>query len=198
MYCTNFSRKILICLIFSFQDPSKTSHFFIVGVSDVLNVDQNSRSRLIIIISIPRLTKKSTVANMFPKLDPENLTGIPLGSKLPLMRQSHPCMSMNRSGNWFKDRTFEIELGPFPLTCNPSKWGADIWGWVEVRRSAMLHYTVNQCLHWACCQYCYSGGIRGWLGFERCRLCLQDTSRNAKWHWRATVGHWVSLCVKYK
>ena len=84
---------------FYFQDPSKTSHFFIVGVSDVLNVDQNSRSRLIIIISIPRLTKKSTVANMFPKLDPENSTGIPLGLKLPLMRQSHPCMSMNRSGN---------------------------------------------------------------------------------------------------
>ena len=141
--------KILICLTNSlhFQDPSKTSHFFTVGVFDALNADQNWRSRLIIIISIPRLTKKSTVANMFPKLDPENLTGIPLGSKLPLMRQSHPCMSMNRSGNWFKDRTFEIELGPFPLTCNPSKWGADIWGWVEVRRSAMLHYTVNQCLH---------------------------------------------------
>ena len=79
-----------------------------MGVSDVLNVDQNSRSRLIIIISIPRLTKKSTVANMSPKLDPENLTGIPLGSKLPLMRQSHPCMSMNRSGNGFKDRMFKI------------------------------------------------------------------------------------------
>ena len=72
----------------------------------MLNVDQNSRSRLIIIINIPRLTKKSTVANMSPKLDPESSTGIPLGSKLPLMRQSHPCMSMNRSGNWFNRHYF--------------------------------------------------------------------------------------------
>ena len=29
-------------------------------------------------------------------------------------------------------------------TCNPSNWEADIWGWLEVRRSTMLHYTVNQ------------------------------------------------------
>ena len=36
--------------------------------------------------------------------------------------------------------------------CNPSKWEADIWGWLKVRRSAMLHYTVNQCPHWACRQ----------------------------------------------
>ena len=60
----------------------------------------------------------------------------------------------------------------------------------------MLHYTVNQCLHWACQQYGHSGGTQGWLGVERCQLCLQDTSRSAKRHWRAGVGHWVSLCVK--
>ena len=60
---------------------------------------------------------------------------------------------------------------------------------------AMLHYTVNQRLHWACRQYGHSGGTRGWLGVERCQLCLQDTSRSAKWHRRAAVGHWVSLCV---
>ena len=131
---TNFSGKIVICLTnyFYFQDPSKTSHFFIVGVSDVLNVDQNWRSRLIIIISIPRLTKKSTVANMFPKLDPENSTGIPLGSKLPLMRQSHPCMSMNRSGNWFKDRTFEILASYNGIVCE---------GW---RKTSTLKSLINE------------------------------------------------------
>ena len=47
--------------------------------------------------------------------------------------------------------------------CNPSKWEADIWGWLEVRRSAILHYTMNQCPHWACRQYGHSGGTQGWL-----------------------------------
>ena len=60
----------------------------------------------------------------------------------------------------------------------------------------MLHYTVNQRPHWACRQYGHSGGTRGWLGVQRCQLCLQDTSRSAKRHWRAAVGHWVSLCVR--
>ena len=44
----------------------------------------------------------------------------------------------------------------------------------------MLHYTVNQRPHWACRQYGHSGGTWGWLGVERCQLCLQDTSRSAK------------------
>ena len=43
----------------------------------------------------------------------------------------------------------------------------------------MLHYTVNQRPHWACPQYGHSGGTWGWLGVERCQLCLQDTSRSA-------------------
>ena len=84
------------------------------------------------------------------------------------------------------------KLGPFARTCNPSKWEADIWGWLEVRRSAMFHYTVNQRPHWACWQYGHSGGTRGWLGVERCQLCMQDTSRSTKWHRRAAVGHWIS------
>jgi hypothetical protein len=45
--------------------------------------------------------------------------------------------------------------------CNPSKWEADIWGWLEVRRSAMLIYTVNQRPHWAYQQYGHSGGNPG-------------------------------------
>ena len=85
----------------------------------------------------------------------------------------------------------EPKLGPFAWTCNPSKWEADIWGWLEVR-SAMLHYTVNQRPYWACRQYGHSGGTRGWLGVERCQLCMQDTSRSTKWHQRAAMGHWVS------
>ena len=60
----------------------------------------------------------------------------------------------------------------------------------------MLHYTMNQHWHWACRQYGHSGGIRGWLGVERCQFCLQDTSHSTKRHWRAAVGHWVSLCAK--
>ena len=80
--------------------------------------------------------------------------------------------------------------------CNPSKWEADIWGWLEVRRSAMLHYTVNQRPHWACRQYGQPGGTRGWLGVERWQLCLQDTSRSANCHRRAAVGHCFIVCVK--
>jgi hypothetical protein len=60
----------------------------------------------------------------------------------------------------------------------------------------MLHYTVNQRPHWARQQYVHSGLTRGWLGVERCQLCMQGTSRSTKRHWRAAVGHWVSLCVK--
>ena len=87
-------------------------------------------------------------------------------------------------------------LGPFAQTCNPTKWEADIWGWLEIRRSAMLHYTVNQRLHWACRQYGHSGGTWGWLGVKRCQLCLQDTSRSAKRHRQTAVCHWVSLFMK--
>ena len=80
--------------------------------------------------------------------------------------------------------------------CNPSKWEDDIWGWPEVKKSAILHYRVNQGLHWACQQYGHTGGIRGWLGVEIWQLCLWDISRSAKCHQGAAVGHWVSLCVK--
>ena len=31
--------------------------------------------------------------------------------------------------------------------CNPSKWEADIWGWLKVRRSALLNHTVNHRPH---------------------------------------------------
>ena len=54
---------------------------------------------------------------------------------------------------WCAKVTTKTKLGPFARTCNPSKWEADIWGWLEVRRSARLHYTVNQRPHWACRQY---------------------------------------------
>ena len=65
------------------------------------------------------------------------------------------------------------ELGSFAWTYNPSKWEDDIWGWLEVRRSSMLHYTVNQHPHWAFRQYGHSEGTWGWLDIERCQLCMQ-------------------------
>ena len=95
-----------------------------------------------------------------------------------------------------KQQTNSEELGPFAQTCNPSKWEADIWGWLEVRRSAMLHFNERQRPHWACRQYGHTGGTRGWLGVERWQLCLRDTSRSANCHRRAAVGHWISLYVK--
>ena len=58
-----------------------------------------------------------------------------------------------------------MELGPFARTCNPSKWEADIWGWLEVRRSAMLHFNERQRPHWACQQY----GHWGNRGMARCQ-----------------------------
>ena len=89
-----------------------------------------------------------------------------------------------------------FQAGVYCGSCNPSKWKADIWGWLEVRRSAMLHYTVNQRPHWACRQYGHPGGTRGWLGVKRYQLCKRDTSHSTKWYRRAAVGHWDSLCVK--
>ena len=58
----------------------------------------------------------------------------------------------------------------------------------------MLHYTVNQCPHWACRQYGHTGGTRGWLGVEKWQLYLPDTSRSAKCHRQAAVG--FSVCVQ--
>ena len=77
--------------------------------------------------------------------------------------------------------------------CNPSKWEADIWGWLEVRRSAMLHYTVNQRLHWACQQYGCTGWTWGWLGVKRCQLCLQEKTLCCKVTLASSRG---VLCVK--
>ena len=79
--------------------------------------------------------------------------------------------------------------------CNPSKWEADIWGWLEVRRSAILHSTVNQPPHWACRQYGHTWGTRGWLGVDRWQLSLWDTPHSTKCNRQAASGHWVSLCV---
>ena len=53
------------------------------------------------------------------------------------------------------------EAGVCCEPCNPSKWEADIWGWLEARRSAIPHYTVNQRPHWAYWQYSHTGGARG-------------------------------------
>ena len=78
-------------------------------------------------------------------------------------------------------------------SCDSRKWLADSWGWLDVRRSAMLHYTVNQHHHWACWQYGHSGGTHGWLSFNICQLCLQDTSRSANCHRRAAGGERGSI-----
>ena len=51
------------------------------------------------------------------------------------------------------------ELGSFARTCNPSKWEADIWGWHEVMRSAMIH-ALSLPIVWS---------HRGNLGVIRCR-----------------------------
>ena len=95
--------------------------------------------------------------------------------------------------DWYIQKSWKAGVCCGP--CNPIKGEAGIWGWLEVRRSTMLHYTVKQHPHWACRQYGHTGGTWGWLGVERWQLCLQDTSRSAKCHRRAAVGHWVSLCV---
>ena len=50
----------------------------------------------------------------------------------------------------------------------------------------MLHYTASAVLDLLTAWSLW--GNPGWLGVERCQLCLLDTSLRA-------VGHWVSLCV---
>ena len=78
--------------------------------------------------------------------------------------------------------------------CSSSKWEADIWGWLEVRRSAMLHYTVNQRLHWARRQYGHCVGTRGWLGVETCQLWLQDRDSMPNWY---TINHPTTLHTQW-
>ena len=48
---------------------------------------------------------------------------------------------------------------------------------IKVRRSAILHYTVNQCPHWACWQYGHTGGTRGWLDRRDTVSPLLQTNR---------------------
>ena len=79
----------------------------------------------------------------------------------------------------------------------------DIWGWLEVRRSALLYYTVNQHQHWACWQYGHSGRTQGWQGVWKRVLWLLDTSSSSKHSWWAVVGfagEWAqwNTTVKYK
>ena len=45
----------------------------------------------------------------------------------------------------------------------------------DMRSGVLLHYKVNQCLHWACRLHGCSWGSWGWLDVERCELCLQGT-----------------------
>ena len=44
------------------------------------------------------------------------------------------------------------EAGVCGGPCNPSKREAELWGWLEVWRPALLCFTVNQHPHWACWQ----------------------------------------------
>ena len=71
--------------------------------------------------------------------------------------------------------TFEDDLRSGGLLCFTTQW-------TSVRKGA-------------CLLYGHSGGTRGWLGVERCQLCLQDTSSSAKWHRRAAVDHSWFHCV---
>ena len=45
--------------------------------------------------------------------------------------------------DWFDQQGLGYfkQLGVLAWTCNPSKLEADIWGWIEVMRSAILHYS---------------------------------------------------------
>ena len=58
--------------------------------------------------------------------------------------QSHNGIKVFLSEGNYQTNWAGICCGP----CNPSKWEDDTWGWLEVRRSAML-----QCPYWACQQY---------------------------------------------
>ena len=89
------------------------------------------------------------------------------------------------SMRWSRD-TFLIKLQLYLCTqeiagfcCQHIKWEADIWGWLEVRRSA-IYFTTQ----WTsvCTKLADS-------------VCLQDTSHSAKCYRQAAVGHWVSLWV---
>ena len=102
------------------------------------------------------------------------------------------CFFFSNFLSYYYSKIAGVCCGP----CNSSKWEADIWGWLEVRRSAILHCTVNQLPHWACRQYGHTGGTRGWLGVKRWQLCLQDTSRSAKCHQRAAISHCFIVCVQ--
>ena len=81
------------------------------------------------------------------------------------------------------------KLGVCCRPCNPSKWGAEFWGWLEVWRPALLCFTVNRCLHWPCWQYGHSGETKGWLGVrERVIWAVGYIQQHKALFWRAVVG----------
>ena len=65
--------------------------------------------------------------------------------------------------NYFKLSTVCISVGQHPHTFNV-QCGQNLY---------KVTFFVSQVFH----QYGHSGGARGWLGLERCQLCLQDIPR---------------------
>ena len=81
--------------------------------------------------------------------------------------------------------------------CNPSKWEAEFWGWLEVWRPALLCFTVNQRPHWACWQYGFSGGTQGCLGVGERLVWAVGYIQQLKALWNSLVSeHSVGFQIK--
>ena len=79
-------------------------------------------------------------------------------------------------------------------SCNPNKWEAEFWGWLEVWRPALLH--VSQ---WIKVQTELAdsmvtlGEPRDWLGVGKRVHWALDTSNSSKHSWQAVVGQKGSI-----
>ena len=66
----------------------------------------------------------------------------------------------------------------------------------------MLHYTVNQCPHWACPQYGHSGETWGWQGRHQemstlhAGYILQYKVKIGEQQWVTGFHNELALCVK--
>jgi hypothetical protein len=183
----------IVCEIIKFylQCRFENISYQFIQTSEVIREWVSPTSPLLIFSKIIKNELSLQFLSLLPPWEPLQGGG---GQKLPILRQHSLWTAPNAVPAKLLESEIRARAGVCCRPCNPSKWEADIWGWLEVRRSAILHYSEPASEHSFLTVWSLWGNL-GWLGVQRWQLCLRDTSRGANCHRRAAVGHWVPLCV---
>ena len=146
--------------------PGLTNYTFILYKTEIPTQKHKKQNKDAKIFAFCVITFQTIISKTYqaPQNDCQNLSLWKMIIRMAKMARNG-CKRTFTQEHLFVYRLYQVlyiyELGPFAWTCNPSKWEADIWGWLEVRRSAMLHFNKSQRPHWACQQYGHTGETGG-------------------------------------